>query len=275
MPTMSSFRSKPSFTPETMLAISARVRPCNARILRSSSGRPMTSTPLSSFTDSGDGMGWLSLPFGPSARTMPSPTCTFTPWGIGMGFLPMRDMSCPLPHVGEDFAADLLLAGLAVGHHALGGRDERDTHAGEDRRDLIVGDVDAPPRRGHTHEAGDHLLVADAVLEVDAEHVLLLVLEHAEVLDEALFLQQLRDADLELAGGDVALLVLGPAGVRDTRHLALEGELTEAQPAHPELTDVRPRAPAQLAAVVAARLELRRPLRLHDEGGLRHNLIAP
>ena len=26
-------------------------------------------------------MGWLSLPFGPSARTVPSATWTFTPWG--------------------------------------------------------------------------------------------------------------------------------------------------------------------------------------------------
>src|SRR6266850_321721 len=162
MPTMSSLRSKPSFTPDTMLAIRARVRPWSARILRSSSGRPMTSTPPSS-------------------------------------------------------VADLLLAGLAIGHHALGRRDERAAHAGEDRRDPVVGDVDPPPRRGHPHEAGDHLLVADAVLEVHAEHVLLLVLEHAEVLDEALLLQQLRDADLELAGGDVALLVLGPAGVPDAR----------------------------------------------------------
>src|SRR5216117_637465 len=222
MPTMSSLRSKPSFTPDTILAISARVRPCSARILRSSSGRPMTSTPSFSFTDSGDGMGWLSLPLGPSARTMPSPTWTFTPWGIGMGFLPMRDMSCPLPHVGEDFAADLLLACLAIGHHALGRRDERAAHAGEDRRDPVVGDVDPPPRRGHPHEPGDHLLVAEAVLEVDAEHVLLLVLEHAEVLDEALLLQ-LRDADLELAGGDVALLVLGPAGVPDAREEVGDG----------------------------------------------------
>src|SRR5439155_1402165 len=113
MPTMSSLRSKPSFTPDTMLAIRARVRPWSARILRSSSGRPMTSTPPSS--------------------------------------------------------------------------------------------------------------VAEAVLEVDAEHVLLLVLEHAEVLDEALLLQQLRDADLELAGGDVALLVLGPAGVPDAREEVGDG----------------------------------------------------
>src|SRR6058998_3654002 len=156
MPTMSSLRSKPSFTPDTMLAIRARVRPWSARILRSSSGRPMTSTPPSSVAESGDGMGWLSLPFGPSARTMPSPTWTFTPWGMGMGFLPMRDMSGSLPHVGEDFAADLLPARLAVRHHALRRRHERHAHAGEDRRDAVVPDVDAAARGRDPHEAGDH-----------------------------------------------------------------------------------------------------------------------
>src|SRR5216110_2818392 len=183
----------------------------------------MRRTLPSIFADSGAGMGCVSLPFGPSARTVPSVTSTFTPCGMGTGFLPMRDISDPLPHVGENFAADLLLACLAIGHHALGRRDERAAHAGEDRRDPVVGDVDPPPRRGHPHEPGDHLLVAEAVLEVDAEHVLLLVLEHAEVLDEALLLQQLRDADLELAGGDVALLVLGPAGVPDAREEVGDG----------------------------------------------------
>src|ERR671936_437717 len=109
----------------------------------------MTRALPSTFAESGAGMGCVSLPFGPSARTVPSVTSTFTPCGMGTGFLPMRDISDPLPHVGEDFAADLLLA----------------------------------------------------------------VLEDAEVLDEALLLQQLRDADLQPAGGNVELLVLGPAGV--------------------------------------------------------------
>src|SRR2546422_9467250 len=63
-----------------------------------------------------------------------------------------------------------------------------------------------------------------------------------------------------------------PARLRDARHFALEGELAEAQAAHLELADEGARAPAQLAAVVGARLELRRRLRLHDEGGLRHTL---
>src|SRR5262249_21377071 len=111
----------------------------------------MTRTLPSTFAESGAGTGWLSLPFGPSARTVPSATWTFTPWGIGTGFLPIRDMSGSLPDVREDFAADLLPAGLAVGHHALRRGDERDTHPGEDRGNLVVGHVDAPAGRGDTH----------------------------------------------------------------------------------------------------------------------------
>src|SRR5262245_26454546 len=177
----------------------------------------MTRTLPSTFAESGGGTGWLSLPFGPSARTVPSATWTFTPWGIGTGLLPMRDISSPLPDVREDFAADLLLAGLAIGHHALGRGDERDAHAGQDRRNLVMGHVDAPARCGHPHQPGDHLLVAHTVLQIYAQRVLLAVLEDAEVLDEPLLLEQLRDADLQLAGGDVALLVLGAAGVANAR----------------------------------------------------------
>src|SRR6185369_5683106 len=41
------------------------------------------------------------------------------------------------------------------------------------------------------------------------------VLDEAEILDEALFLEDLRDPDLELGRGHVDLLVLGPARVAD------------------------------------------------------------
>src|SRR5215510_3125411 len=52
-------------------------------------------------------------------------------------------------------------------------------------------------------------------------------------------------------------MAASPARLRDARHLALEGELAEAQPAELELPDVAPRASAQLAPVLGARRELR------------------
>src|SRR5215470_13353228 len=69
-----------------------------------------------------------------------------------------------------------------------------------------------------------------------------------------------------------------PARLDHPGHLALEGELPEAEPAELELSDEAARAPAQLAAVVHARLELGglvQALRLHDERGLGHALGLP
>src|ERR687891_1708850 len=56
-----------------------------------------------------------------------------------------------------------------------------------------------------------------------------------------------------------------PAGLDHAGDLALEGQLTEAQAAHLELPQIPAGPPAQLAAAVAARPELGRRLRLHDE----------
>src|SRR4029434_1051233 len=217
MPTISSFRSNPSFTPVTMFATSARARPCSARTFRSSPLREMTSWLFSIFALSPAGTGCDSLPFGPSARITAPSRFTFTPCGMATGWRPIRDMRGLLPHVGEDFPADLLLARVAIGHPALRRRDQRHAHPGQDGRDLVAADVHAPPGRRDPDQPGDHLLVPHPVLEIHAQHPLLLVLEHPEVLDEALVLQQLGDAHLEPRAGDVHLLVLGPARVADTR----------------------------------------------------------
>src|SRR5689334_22443505 len=159
MPMISSLRSKPSLTPLTMLATRARARPCSARTWRSSLPRSMTSVPSCIFGVRPAGTDCASLPLGPSARTVLPSTATFTPWGILIGCLPMRDMSAPLPHVGQDFAADLLLARLAVGEHAARGREQGHAHAGQDRGNLVVSDIDATARRRHPHQPRDHPLV--------------------------------------------------------------------------------------------------------------------
>src|SRR5712691_3355346 len=239
MPTISSFRSKPAFTPLTMLATSARAMPWSARACRWSASRVRTTMLFSILAWSPWGMDWESLPLGPSALTRPFSTWTFTPWGISTGFLPMRDMVSLSPHVGEDFAADLLLARLAVGQDALGRGHDRHAHAGQDGRDLVVADVDPPARRGHAHQSRDHLLVGRAVLEIDAERVLLGVLEHAVVLDEALALEDLGHAQLEPGRRDVHLLVLGPAGVPDARQ-----EVGDGIASHRRLTSSPLRCPA-------------------------------
>src|SRR5262245_55566695 len=215
MPTISSLRSNPSLTPATMLATSARASPCKARTRRSSPLRSMTTVPLASRGVSPAGTGWASLPLGPSARTVRHATWTLTPGGIRTGCLPMRDIPGLLPHVGEDFAAHLLLASLAIGEHPARGRHQRHTHAGQDRGDLVVADVHAATGRRYPHQSRDHLLVARPVLEIHAQGALTAILEDAEVLDEPFVLEQFGDAHLEPGGRDVHLLVFGVAGVAD------------------------------------------------------------
>src|SRR2546422_670632 len=135
MPTMSSLRSKPSLTPLTMLATSARAVPWRARACRWSASRVSTSVLFSSLAMSPSGRDCESLPLGPSALTSPFSTWTFTHWGMTTGFLPMRDIVSLSPYVGEDFAAHLLLARLAVGHDTPGRGHDRHAHAAEAGRD--------------------------------------------------------------------------------------------------------------------------------------------
>src|SRR3972149_2019321 len=217
MPPISSFFSNPSLTPATMFATSARASPCGPRPGRSSPARVMTSSLFSSRALRPAGTGCASLPFGPSARTVAPSIWTFTPDGILMGFLPIRDIGCPSPHVGEDFAADLLLACVPAGDDAPRRRHERHTHPAQDRRDVILRHVHAAPGRRDPHQTRDDLLVARPVLEADAQRPLLRVLEHPEVLDEALVLQDLGDPHLATRRRDVHLLVLRTARVAAPR----------------------------------------------------------
>src|SRR5262249_34528775 len=176
---------------------------------------------------------------------------------------------------------------------AAGGRQDRDAHAAEDVGHLVLADVHPPPGARDAHDTRDRLLAARAILQVHAERPLLLVLDEAEVLHEPLLLEDLGDPDLEPRGGDVDLLVLGPTGVADagqqvgdriahhdrpplparlddTRDLALQGQLPEADPARLELPQVSPGPATELAPVIGARLELRRCVLLHDQRRLGH-----
>src|SRR5262245_31518347 len=132
MPTMSSLRSKPSFTPCTMFARSDRIRPWSARTERCSEFRSTVSTLVSIVMERPAGIAWDSLPFGPSTLTVWSSRATFTPAGTGMGFLPIRDMEHSLPDVGQYFAANLLLAAFTVRDDAARGREDGDAHAAQD-----------------------------------------------------------------------------------------------------------------------------------------------
>src|SRR4029450_550470 len=89
----------------------------------------------------------LSSPRGPfTTTTASSPTVTSTPLGILMGCLPIRLMASDLrsPDERQDLAADPLAGRVAVRHHALRGRDDRDPEPAQDPRQVVPPRVDAP-----------------------------------------------------------------------------------------------------------------------------------
>src|SRR5215212_6729981 len=189
-----------------MLAISVRVSPCNAREVRSSSGRRTSSVPSSCATSMGVATEWVSWPLGPLTVTCRPSIVTSTPLGTVMGSLPMRDMLLLLPRwtlgspdVGEDFPAHALLVGLPVGEQARGRRQDRDAqaaqHAGQ------VGRLGVDPQAGLADptDAGDRALPVRAVLESDRQALAHLGVGDRPGGDVALLLQDLRDVGLELA----------------------------------------------------------------------------
>src|SRR5512132_3382240 len=143
---MSSSRLKPSLTPLTLFATSARTRPWKARVFCSSLARVNCTTLFSTFTSMPGTSAVLRVPFGPLMVTAAPSFFTSTPFGSEISFLPIRDMSSSLPDLAEDFAAHAALHGIVAGEHALGRRHDRQTEAAEDARDLGLVAVDAAAR---------------------------------------------------------------------------------------------------------------------------------
>src|SRR5438067_6122869 len=226
-----------------------------------------------------------SSPFGPLTRTRSGSTATSTPDGTGIGCFPIRLIA--LPDLRDDLAADALAPRVVAGHQALRGRHDRGAHPAEHARDVRGGDVGAPARLRHAAQAADHSAVAVGVLQPDAQRFadaraldrpaldVTLLLEdaghlglHLRVRDQHLVVaraQAVADAGQEVGDrirhrhrGDL------PARLRYARDHALRRDLAQADPAQPELAEVCARAAAALAAVVGARLVLRRALLLDD-----------
>src|SRR5262245_58839378 len=220
MPTISTSRSNPSVTPRTMFATRARVRPWIALAVRWSPARCTTRVPSATCTEQSWWTVSPSFPLGPWTSTWSPLTETCTPFGIVIGFFPILDIavvSRPSPDEAEHLAADPLAPRLAVGQHAPGRRQDGHAHPAQHAGDLVGAHVEPAARLRHPPEPGDDALLARAVLQVDPEDPLLAVLDEAEVLDEALLLQELRDAHLQLRRGDVDLLVLRHAPIADPR----------------------------------------------------------
>src|SRR6266540_1038731 len=133
-----------------MLASNERASPCSARFWRSSSGRLTSTTSPSCSSSMGRGTSWRSVPRGPVTVTVRSATSNWTPAGIWMGSLPMRDTGAHLPDgalavrpVLEVDAQDLAHRGvlhLVAGHVALLLEDlgDLDLDLGVGHHDVVV-----------------------------------------------------------------------------------------------------------------------------------------
>src|SRR6476659_1275235 len=208
-----------------MLLTSVRVRPCRARLSRSSSGRVTVRTPSSFDTVIGVTTVWLRVPLGPLTVTREPSIATSTPEGTTTCILPMRDMSVlsfsglGLPDVGEDFPTHALLVRLAVGQQTLAGGDDRDAQTTEDLGQAGALGVDPETGLADAAQAGDRALALAAVLQGDGQGLGDTaggVVGHLEGGDVALGLEDLGDALLQLAVGHGHRVVVRLVGVAQT-----------------------------------------------------------
>src|SRR4051794_15543056 len=243
-----------------MLAIKLLVSPWRARCSPRSVGRSTVRVPSSTATFMSMSTPWLSSPLGPLTLTAPGLTSISTPSGISIGFLPIRLISCS-PDVCDDLSADAPLPGLVTGHDAARGRHDRGAHASEDPRDLVLGNVAAAAGAGDPVHAADHRIAVLGVAQSDLDHFADPARFDVEVGDVALLLEDAAHLPLQARRGNLDLLVVGeqavadsvqvigdriskhqsPAGLGHSGHVAVVRSVTQADPAEPELAEVRAR----------------------------------
>src|SRR6476646_4034408 len=170
------------------------------------------------------------VPSGPFTEMFPPATFTSTPLGSGTGYFAIRDMAVSIRcgcaassgDDAEDFAAHAVGAGLAVGHHAARGRQDRDAEPVHDARDVVAPLVHAQPGLRHALQALDHR-APGVVLEADVQLFLRRVVAQREVLDVALILQHLGNGGLQPRGGHNHLRVTHHLRVADAGQHVRDG----------------------------------------------------
>src|SRR5205814_9124602 len=134
-----------------MLYTRLRESPCNAFALRVSASRTSDTRLSCTLALISRGSVHCNFPFGPSTDTCPpSPTFTLTLSGISTALLPLRDMVLqfgqPLPHEGQQLAADLLFSYFAPRSNASRSGKDRHTHSTEHQPDFIRANITTQPR---------------------------------------------------------------------------------------------------------------------------------
>src|SRR5579863_3140218 len=201
-----------------MFAMSVRVSPCAERCSLASPLRSTRTLPSSTVTSTTRArIAWCNSPFGPLTRTPSFSSVTFTPDGTTTGSLPIRDITIPLPNVGQDFAADAGLFGALARHDALRRRNDDEPEAAEHARNLRLARVYAQARPRNAAQPGNDLLFFRSVLERDANRALRSFGQALEALDEAFVHENPCDRRFGSRRGHVNRFVVGGIGVANPR----------------------------------------------------------
>src|SRR3954453_18533447 len=213
-----------------MLAICARDMPHLERATLDSS-RGSTVTPLSPIaTLTSSGTTNDSSPLDPFTRTCCPSIVAVTPDGTTTGFLPTRDIArlpilfAPLRRsedLAEHFAADVLLASLVIGHHALRRRQDHDPEPVRDLRHGVDRSVDTTTGLRDPLDAPDHRLTVE-VFQLDLElGAAIAELGRRVVADVAFRLQDIEHAGAQPGAGGHDRTAAAHLRVADTgQHIA-------------------------------------------------------
>src|SRR5918994_110276 len=262
----------PSVTPVTALYIKDRVRPCIARCSGVSAARSTITLPSFCLTSIPRATGTVSSPFGPLTFTLRPESSTLTAPGISTGALPILDTATSLVDEAEDFAADAPAPGLVVCQDPLGGREYRHPEPVEHAGDVGLLAVDPASGAAHPPQAGDAAATVGAILQGYYEPLFDPAPALGDVLNVAFLQKDSGDLRLHLRVRYLDRLLLGhvrvadarqeirywiinrhsylPARFRYARNLPLVRQLSETDPAKPELPVVTVRPAAPLAPVV-------------------------
>src|SRR5688572_27899795 len=161
---MSSSFFQPSVTPRTALFTRLRARPWNLLSSGSSEAFFVTTLPSSMAAVMPGGSACFNCPLGPLTSTPFASALMVTPFGIAIGFFPIRDMAS-LPNVAKDFAADAGLLRRLPGHHTARGRQNRHAQLADHGRHFVAARVDAAAGTAVALELRNRLFPVATVLQ--------------------------------------------------------------------------------------------------------------
>src|SRR5437879_11764606 len=142
-------------------------------------------------------------PLGPFTLTVWPSILAVTPTGMATAFFPTRDMALirlhhfnftafTLEYRAEDFSADIGVAGVVVGHHALGRGTDSDAKAVIDARQRLHRGIDATAGLRHAGNFPDYRLAVE-IFQLDLELRLSVRMLHRGIAaDEALALEDVE-----------------------------------------------------------------------------------